>query len=142
VHLRRALILFAVVLGLAGLAAAVSKPGAHHGAGTSTSQGLPEATPAPQPEGAAPVRLGFSDRGKPRTQRLRVGLAATVIVTVHVAGDVELHGLGLTLPAEPLTPARFDVLASQPGRYAVRFTPAAQGATKTIGVLRVVAAPT
>jgi hypothetical protein len=142
VHLRRALILFAVVLGLAGLAAAVSRPGANRGPRTSTSQGLPEATPAPQPEAAAPVRLGFSERGRPRTERLRVGLAATVIVAVRVPGEVELHGLSLTLPAEPLTPARFDVLASQPGRYAVRFTPAAQGATRTIGVLRVVPTPT
>ena len=141
-HLRRALILFAVVLGLAGLAAAVSKPGHKGGAGTTTSQSLPEVAPAPQAEGGPPVQLGFSQRGRPRTERLRAGLAATVIVTVRVPGQVELHGLGVTLPAEPLTPARFDVLPSQPGRYTVSFTPAAQGATKTIGVLRVVAAPT
>jgi hypothetical protein len=142
VNLRRALILFAVVLGLAGLAAAVSRPGGNGGAGTTTSEGPPELGPAPQPEGTTPVQLSFSERGRPRTKRLRAGLAAVVTVTVRVPGEVELSGLGLSLAAEPLTPARFDVLASQPGRYAVRFTPASQGSARTIGVLRVVPAPT
>ena len=31
--------------------------------------------------------------------------------------------LGLSASAEPLTPARFDVLVEQPGRYELRFTP-------------------
>jgi len=51
---------------------------------------------------------------------------------------VELAGLGQTAAAEPLTPARFEVLESQAGRYKVRFTPATDTEARTLGTLLIV----
>ena len=42
----------------------------------------------------------------------------------ETAGQVELSELGMSANADALTPARFDVLAADPIRVAVRFTPA------------------
>ena len=55
---------------------------------------------------------------------MRAGAAATVEVAVSEAGTVDIPDLGLTAPADPVTPARFDVLATRPGRYPLLFTPA------------------
>ena len=130
--------LFAIVLGVAALAAAVSRPGRDRGTRRAPSPPLPEL--APGPAAPARARLSFSERGRPRRERLRAGRAVTVTVSVREPGQVDVPGLGLTAAAEPLTPARFDVFARRPGRYAVRFTPASQIEARTIGVLRVVPA--
>ena len=140
-HLRRALILFAVVLGLAGLVAAVSQP-RRHGHGTTTPEPPVDQLLAPSPGGVEPLQVAFSEGARPRTRRLRAGRAATVTVRVRESGQVDLDGLGLVAAAEPVTPARFDVLPSEPGRYAVRFTPAGGTEPRTIGVLRVLRAAT
>ena len=58
-------------------------------------------------------------------------------VTVTEPGQVELEGLGLSSPAEPLTPARFAVLATAQDRHKVRFTPVDGGEGRTVGVLQV-----
>jgi hypothetical protein len=142
VHLRRALILFAVVLGVAGLAAAVSQPRRDHGGGTTAPEPPVKSLLAPGPARVGPARIAFSEDGRARTRRLRAGRAATVTVQVSQPGEVEIDGLGLTAAAEPDTPARFDVLAPGPGRHAVRFTPAGGTEPRTIGVLRVVRAAT
>jgi hypothetical protein len=139
VHLRRALLLFAIVLGLAALAASLSASRRHDGAST---------TPTPPgvglragPARVAPLTIRFRATSRPHSERLPPGRAATVSVRVPEPGDVELAGLGLSAAAEPLTPARFDVLAPRGGRYDVRFTPARGGETRTIGVLRVLPPP-
>jgi len=143
VHLRRALLLFAVVLGLAALAASVSRSPRERGERATRA---PEPAPAPQavpgPPAARPSHLAFAAGGRPRTIRMREGRSATITVKVHEPGQVELRGLGLTAAAEPLTPARFDVFADRPGRYRVRFTPASRPEAETVGVLRVVGPPT
>jgi hypothetical protein len=51
---------------------------------------------------------------------------------------VALEGLGLVAAAEPLTPARFDVLGRRPGRHRVRFTAAGGDEAATVGTLAVV----
>jgi glycine cleavage system aminomethyltransferase T len=136
-QLRRALILFAVVLGLAALAASVSQPrgGEERPEPPPSSTRAPEA--GPRPEGPETSRLRFSQRGKPATRELLAGRSAVVTVEVSGPGQVELEGLGLTATAEPLTPARFDVLAGEPGRHEVRFTPAGRNESEVVGVLRV-----
>jgi hypothetical protein len=143
VHLRRALLLFAIVLGLAAVAASVSRPRSDSGTSapsrppattTERSQAPPTATPAPR--GApAPVELTFF-AAKPRAQRIQADQAATVLVDVEEAGQVEIPDLGLSAAAEPLTPASFDVLTRETGRHPITFLPAAdEAAVPRIGPL-------
>jgi hypothetical protein len=68
---------------------------------------------------------------------LSAGEAATLVVTVPEAGQVQLVALGLSSPAEPLTPARFELLLDEPGTYDVTFTPAESGITRDFGRLEV-----
>jgi hypothetical protein len=133
VHLRRALLLFAIVLGLAAVAASVSRPrGASDPlrAPTSTTQqetSTPSASPEPggsEPAGSpTPVELTFP-AGAPRTRQIQAGQAATVLVEVEEAGQVAIADLGMSAVAEPVTPARFDVLTSAVGRHPITFAPA------------------
>ena len=140
-HLRRALLLFAIVLGVAAVAASVSRPrGDSDGSDpfrtppTADQVEPPEAGPAP--EGSPPpVELTFfaDDR---TAQRIRVRQAATVLVEVEEAGQVAISDLGLSAAAEPLTPARFDLLSGTTGRHAITFSPAAgEGTVRRIGTL-------
>jgi hypothetical protein len=69
------------------------------------------------------------------SKRLRAGEAATVEVMVTEAGNVEIPDMGLTAAADPVTPARFDVLASRPGRYRIMFTPAGGDSAGPAGTL-------
>ena len=59
------------------------------------------------------------------SNRIQAGAAVTVEVEVSEPGTVDIPDLGLTAPADPVTPARFDVFATRPGRYPLLFTPAA-----------------
>jgi hypothetical protein len=146
VHLRRALLLFAIVLGLAAIAASVSRP-------RDTSEDpsrAPPITEAEQPPTAAPgtaapatpaaVELTFF-AGDPEAQRIRAGQAATVYVEVEEPGQVAIPDLGMSAAAEPLTEARFDVLTRETGRHPILFEPAgADDAQVRVGTLVVVEA--
>jgi hypothetical protein len=130
VHVRRALLLFAIVLGLAVVAASVSRPGDEREQNAppnspSPSRSEPDATisPGPATKSPSPAEITLDASRKP-TRRVSVGQAATVVVEVDQPGQVEIPELGLTGAAEPLTPARFEIFASQPARYAISFTPA------------------
>jgi hypothetical protein len=142
-HLRRALILFAVVLGLAALAASVSQPRRdeerREQPSSPPSRGTPEASPGPR--ASKPAQLRFSQRGEPATRRLPADRSAVVSVAVSAPGRVDIEGLGLTAPADPLTPARFDVLTDEPGRFEVRYTRAGREESEVVGTLRVVGGP-
>src|ERR1700741_2490008 len=138
-HLRRALLLFAIVLGLAALAAALSRPA--DVADEPTPRTTTEATaPPPAPTvsdgnaGLPPTDLAF-DAAKPRTRKLEAGRAATVTVDVEAAGMVVTPGLGLTAPADPLTPARFDVFVRDAGEYPIDFTAAGGQESVSAGTL-------
>jgi len=147
VHLRRALLLFAIVLGLAAVAASVSRSGRDSTTSEpfrtvtpkTTEQQTPTVAPAPGPEpGPAPVVRRFF-ASQPGAQKIEAGQAATVYVEVDEPGQVEIADLGLSAATEPLTPARFDVLTNETGRHPITFLPAAdEAATVRIGTLVVV----
>jgi hypothetical protein len=145
VHLRRALLLFAIVLGLAAIAASVSRPrdaddrteSLRTSPATTETERGPPAEPAPdRPPSTA--ELTFSTRD-PGAQRVRAGQAVTVLVEVEEPGQVEIADLGVSAAAQPLTPARFDVLTRTGGRYRITFTPAAEGEPVGAGTLVVAA---
>jgi hypothetical protein len=144
VHLRRALLLFAIVLGLAAVAASVSRPRDSEPPPPTATEKSPTVEPGnaePQGEsGPGSVDVSF-DALHPKARGIEAGQAATVVVEVPDAGQVSIEGLGMTAAAELVTPARFDVLTSNPGRYPITFTPAAATEPLEAGTLVVRAAP-
>jgi hypothetical protein len=132
VHLRRALLLFAIVLGLAALTASLSRP--REQGPNPFDRTLPETTVGPGKR-SNEKEVRFTAEGPPRTRTLRLGSAGTVTVAVDESGQARLEGLGLVAPAEPLTPASFPVHADLPGRYPVLFTPAGEERSRRVGTL-------
>jgi hypothetical protein len=142
VHLRRALLLFAIVLGLAAIAASVSRTpeessdrGAQSPAQSDTGDVQPSASPGDAAPPAPSTRELVFDAERDQTRELNVGQPATVLVEVEEPGLVEIADLGLSAPAQPLTPARFPVLASNPARLPITFTPANGDAPHDVGTL-------
>jgi hypothetical protein len=139
VHLRRALLLFAIVLGMAALVASLSRPIDHRRRdappprpGTGVETVAPRA--APRSAGELPRTVSF-EASADQSRRLRAGQAATVEVAVSEAGSVDIPDMGLTAAADPVTPAQFDVLATRPGRYRLLFTPAGRASAEPAGKL-------
>jgi hypothetical protein len=136
VHIRRALLLFAVVLGMAALVASLSGPIEDRRDETTarepSSSGPATATPSPAP--SLPAAISF-DATRDQTKKVSHGSTATIEVSVAEPGDVTILGLGLSAPAEPLTPARFDILATDAGRYELVFAPATGETTQPAGTL-------
>jgi hypothetical protein len=138
VHLRRALLLFAIVLGLAAVAASVSRPRDTNPPATTTTD--PEQTQTVERSqlqgeaapGSADVTFVVDHA---RAHRIAAGQAATVVVEVPEAGQVSIDSLGMTSTAEPTTPASFDVLTSAAGRYPITFTPAGSSESLSAGTL-------
>jgi hypothetical protein len=150
VHLRRALLLFAIVLGMAALAASLSRPVEDRGERERATERATEparepardpgpATAAPAPPAGPREPLSF-DAARDQSRRLRAGTAATVEVAVAEPGNVEIPDLGLSASADPLTPARFEVLPARPGDYEIVFTPASGEADEAAGRLVVTSA--
>jgi hypothetical protein len=139
VHLRRALLLFAIVLGLAAVAASVSRPRGESDplrTPTTTEEEPQTPTAAPEAEGApGSVELTFL-ASNPRARGIDAGQAATVVVEVDEAGQVAIADLGMSAVAEPLTPARFDVFTQATGRHPITFEPAGtQDSEQRVGTL-------
>jgi hypothetical protein len=136
VHVRRALLLFAIVLGLAAIAASVSRTPEESGERAERPAVQPAPTVSPGTSVSSPgiVELGF-DAGRDRTRRLDTGRPATLLVEVDEPGLVEVPGLGRSAPADPLTPARFELLVSDPGRFDITFTAADGGEPEPAGTL-------
>jgi hypothetical protein len=142
VHVRRALLLFAIVLGLAAVAASLSREPeesaeqAGEPAVPSETERDPEPTVRPSP--ATPVsgtlELEF-EAETDRSRRLDAGEAATVLVEVDEPGLVEIAELGRSAHGDPLTPARFELLVSDPGRYDISSTPVAGDTPSPAGTL-------
>src|SRR4051812_40979455 len=104
-HLRRALLLFAVVL----TAAAIASLLAPRKRQATTDQ---VAAPAPSPAAgtqARAVRLSYPLHAAARTLRVASGEHVQLEVGTSVPGDAS--AFGAVASAEALTPARFDVLA-------------------------------
>jgi hypothetical protein len=140
VHLRRALLLFAIVLGLAAIAASLSRPNqTDREAPPRRAPAAGQPTVSPGTAGQPPATLRF-DAERDQTRRLEVGRAATLEVAVDEPGQVEIPLLGLAAPATPLTQARFEVLPSEVRRYPIEFTPATGDESRPAGTLAVIAA--
>jgi hypothetical protein len=146
VHLRRALLLFAIVLGLAAIAASVSRspeesddsasqPVVPSENGEPTSPSLAPGDAPALPEGESVVRELVFEAERDQTRRLAAGRPATVFVEVDEPGLVEIADLGLSAPAEPLTPARFDILTRDPNRLVITFTAVEDDFTGPAGTL-------
>jgi len=146
VELRRALLLFAIVLGLAAVVSSLARPpdredrpARREAAEQPSAPSRPTASAGPTAGQTAQVRFSV---GRPvKTETLRAGSAATVTVAVEEPGEVSIPGLGIATQAEPLTPARLDVLSTRPGRYAVRFTAVPDIRSRLLGFVQVVPAP-
>lgn len=136
-HLRRALLLFAIVLGMAAVAAALTPPPDEREDESRDGAALREPSPPPGSEPPAGRRrtLRFPAGAPATTSReIFVGQHAVVEVAVREPGQVELAGLGLLQPARPGTPAVFDLLPAATGRHEVRFRPPG-GTPRRAGVL-------
>ena len=147
-ELRRALLLFAIVLGLAAVVSLLANPPAdrERAAEQPASRDNPRPSSSRSVARAQPARrTGREIRfvvGRPaRTRTLKAGTAASITVAVEEPGEVSIDGLGLLAQAGPLTPARFDVLSTTPGRYPVRFRAVPDTERRRLGVLQVVPAP-
>ena len=129
-HLRRALLLFALVLGLTALATAIA-PAPKRDDEPATADPGSSATSAP--EASVTFRAPVAKR-RPPTRRVAPGSHLTVVVAARRPGQVEIPRLGLTATATASAPARFDLLAPDAGRSAVVFTPTA-GRRAAVGML-------
>jgi hypothetical protein len=134
VHLRRALLLFAIVLGLAAIVASVSRTDRGSQSGPPRPRAGEEPRRSP-PRAAEAVLVRFATGERRAVRRLAVGRPAVVSVTAGQAGLVSIPGLGLSRSAEPGTPARFDVFQTEPGRFGVVFSPAGSERQKRVGTL-------
>ncbi|MEX2196446.1 MAG: hypothetical protein WD844_14270 [Thermoleophilaceae bacterium] len=142
-HLRRVLLLFAIVLGFSAVAASLAPPSDDDSGETTTAEEAPAPAPPagdPPPAAGTPEELRFvTGSEEPERHTIEAGERAVVTVAVEDAGQVAIQGLGLIQAAEPGTPARFDVLPSRPGRYEVTFRPV-EGEPERIGIIEVDAA--
>ena len=136
-QLRRALFLFAIVLGLAAVAASLApapddrREGEPPRARTQPAQGARAAEPGP-------VVTFRAAAEQPSRRRIATGEQVTVRVETAAPGQVEIPQLGLLQFATPDTPAVFDVLVPSAGRYEVTYT-GNDAPVRRIGVLEVVA---
>jgi hypothetical protein len=137
VHLRRALILFAVVLGLTALVAALApRGGDDNSSSTSTPQPPPTKGSGSTAAGPTRIELTAKQKGSPETKHVKAGTHAIVRVRVGEPGQVSIPALGLTDDAEPRTPATFDVFFADPGRATVELQPAA-GEQQRVGTIEI-----
>jgi hypothetical protein len=121
-HMRRALLLMAVVL-LAAAAVQFLVP-----APRTSDRPARDTRPARPPTPAAVARNETVHlRYPPAKERPSRSVPRGTHLILHVAargtGQVEVPGFGLVQAVEPGTPVLFDVLASRPGRYDVVFQP-------------------
>ena len=142
-ELRRAILLFAIVLGLAAVATSLSRPAPRNeeSRGDQGASSRPTANPGPgsvavTTKPRAPI-VFETGAGTPETQSVRAGEAATVRIETDEAGEVSVEGLGLLAYAEPGAPARLEVLSTVPDRHKIGFRPTADGQARTLGFLQV-----
>ena len=132
-ELRRALLLFAIVLGVAAVVAALASPSDDSDRAATTPPA--EAPAPPSSQARPPARVELDGRRAPATRRLEIGRATTVVASVEEAGQVTIPELGLTEAAEPNDPAVFETLPARRGRYSVEFTPSGGVRARPLGEL-------
>ena len=135
-HLRRALLLFALVLGLSALAASIAPA-------PRVEDDAPPAAPAPPATGSrgvdeallrfrAPVPRG----DKPPVRRMATRTPVEIRVSSDKPGQVAIPELGRTASVTATVPARFDLLVEEPGRLEVLVTPTGSEPVR-VGILAV-----
>jgi hypothetical protein len=145
-ELRRALLLFAIVLGLAAIASTIARP-PDRGGDDSTTETAATAPPtekasSPGVKTPQPRTIEFRNGAKPQTHKLEQGQPATILVDVETPGQVDIPSLGLTDAGEPLTPAMFEILETKPGSHPIMVQPAASETLPSkVGTLEIVPAP-
>ena len=118
-HLRRALLLMALVLGVVALVEALA-PVPRERSATEAPRAIP---PHQVANPARTIRFAYPPGRRLVTTRVPTGAHLLIQVRASAPGQATLPGFGLVQPAEPATPASFDVLATRPGSYEVRFHP-------------------
>jgi hypothetical protein len=135
VHIRRALLLFAIVLGMAALVASLSRPADERSSTEPREQPRrAPATASPAPADTPPRPVSFNAAAEER-RRVPASRATTLEISVDEPGSIELPGLGLTASTDEHTPARFAVFPTRAGRYEILFTPANGDETRPAGTL-------
>jgi hypothetical protein len=144
VEIRRALLLFAIVLAMAAIVSSIARPPERAGDdSTPPANQATETATAAKPDQLIPQpkTVQFPSGAKPPTRTVEVGQAATVLVDVETPGQVDIPSLGLTDTAEPLTPALFEVLPTAQGEHAILAQPAGSDSPPAkVGTLRIVPA--
>jgi hypothetical protein len=131
VHLRRALLLFALVLGLTAVAASIAP------APRSDRQVQPAPPPASDAGAAGQVALTLKPPAPGRpvpVRRVAPGSLLSLTVAAGEPGQVLLPALGRTATVTASTPARFPLLAPSAGRYSVTFAPV-DGPPRQLGTI-------
>jgi hypothetical protein len=130
VHLRRALLLFALVLGMTAIAASIAPPPTENR--DETSQPAPQASPpGATREARAPFRHP-PGRKRP-VRRVEPGVPLVVTVSADETGQASIPLLGRVASLTPEDPARIDLLAPDSGSYDVQFTPVEGGEARRLG---------
>jgi hypothetical protein len=127
-HLRRALLLFAIVLGVAAIAASLAPPPDRQARDRDRTAPPPPVAQQPEagsrPAGGQTVRVSLAaDAKQPATKTVAVREHVVLTVSAKQPGEVGLEGFGLTAGVEPRTPAVFDLFPAEPGRHAVLYRP-------------------
>lgn len=123
---RRLVLIMLLLLFVSSLAAALApvRPGERSTSSSTTTtteaRGAKDASPAPG-DGELVRAAIDADAKRPSTARASAGDQLQLRVDSRRVATVEIARLGATEPVAPLSPARFDVLLSQPGKYPIRF---------------------
>jgi hypothetical protein len=132
---------------LAAIASTIARPPDRGGdeSTDTTASAPPQSAPSATSPGAKtpqPTTIEFRSGAKPETHKLEQGQPATVLVDVETPGQVDIPSLGLTDAGEPLTPAMFEILETEPGNHPIMVQPAASETLPSkIGTLKIVPAP-
>lgn len=130
-QLRRIVLLFALVLGLVAVVTSIAPPPAERDEDEPAPPAQAPSAGAPSPVAERTIRLAAPRRGDHvPVRRIGTGTRLTVIVRVKKPSDVEIGGVGLVQSAEPLAPARFDLLAGPAGRHDVVVRPVSGGSRR------------
>jgi hypothetical protein len=119
---RRLVIVLLVMLAVSTIAAALV-PAPRHDAGGTTATTRTAAGTAPPPSVPSGVLVhGALDAGaaQPGKIRVRLGDELALLVRAGAADQVEIGGYGLIEPVTRDSPAEFDLLADEGGRFPVR----------------------
>ncbi|MBA2504314.1 MAG: hypothetical protein H0V29_00050 [Thermoleophilaceae bacterium] len=92
--------------------------------------------PPPRADGAGNAEpLTFDARsGKPVERTVKPGTHVIVTVPVEESGEIRIDSLGLVDSAEPRSPAVFDILTGERGRFPIAFDPPT-GSNEPVGTL-------